>query len=428
VLVVPPGTFLTGALFFKQRVNLLVEKDGVLKGTAKQADYPLTPTRWEGVERDWTAALLNFSNMTNVVVTGEGTIDGSGTLWPSFFGRGRGRGFGGGGNRTGGPGGPGGNRTGGLGGPGGPGFGGFYGNQTSPGVNAYGIPLPRGARQGRPRTLVFMNCRNVTVSNLHFKDEASWCTVFIYCDHALAENLTIRAAHTIPSSDGIDVDSSSHVRITGCDIDCNDDCISIKSGKDADGRRVNRPSEYILVDHTRLAYGDGGVAMGSETSGGIRHVLVRDCVVEAGNWAAIRFKSQPSRGGVVEDIEYRNLQLHDVRQAVEFELAWDMRLSSSPPAPVPVVVRDVRIINVNGDARTAGIIHGLPDSPVQNVTFTNCNITAQTGLILENVRDLHTEGLHLTVADGPAFIQRTGDEPEINAASVESANARPAGL
>jgi len=117
VLVVPPGTFLTGALFFKQRVNLLVEKDGVLKGTAKQADYPLTPTRWEGVERDWTAALLNFSNMTNVVVTGEGTIDGSGTLWPSFFGRGRGRGFGGGGNRTGGPGGPAATALAGLAGP-----------------------------------------------------------------------------------------------------------------------------------------------------------------------------------------------------------------------------------------------------------------------------------------------------------------------
>jgi len=89
VIVVPQGTFMSGALFFKQGVNLLVEKDGVLKGTANPDDYPQVNTRWEGVEREWTCAFLNFNNMTNVEVTGEGMIDGSGDLWMQRGGGGR---------------------------------------------------------------------------------------------------------------------------------------------------------------------------------------------------------------------------------------------------------------------------------------------------------------------------------------------------
>jgi len=81
VLVVPKGTFMSGALFFKKGVDLVVEKDGVLKGTVNPDDYPQIRTRWEGIEREWTCAFLNFDNMTNVTMTGEGMIDGSGDLW-----------------------------------------------------------------------------------------------------------------------------------------------------------------------------------------------------------------------------------------------------------------------------------------------------------------------------------------------------------
>ena len=90
-VVVPSGTFLTGALFFKQGVNLYIEKNGTLKGSIEQSDYPQVKTRWEGIEREWTSALLNFTGMTNVALSGEGTIDGSGDEWlrRSGFGRGQ---------------------------------------------------------------------------------------------------------------------------------------------------------------------------------------------------------------------------------------------------------------------------------------------------------------------------------------------------
>lgn len=231
--------------------------------------------------------------------------------------------------------------------------------------------------------------------------------VFIYCEDALAENLTVRAEHTIPSSDGIDIDSCRKVRVTGCDIDCNDDCISFKSGKDEDGLRVNRPCEEIVIEKTRFAYGHGGAAMGSETSGGIRNVEVRDCVEEAGNLAPIRFKSQPSRGGVVENITYRNLELRGTRQAFEFNLEWRMVPPLAPPAKGLPVVRNVRMINVFGTVNSAGIIRSLRDSPIRGLTFENCHLTARRGLRAENVTNVDYSGLHLEVKEGEPVITRT---------------------
>ena len=147
--------------------------------------------------------------------------------------------------------------------------------------------------------------------------------------------------------------------------------------------------------------------MGSETSGGIRNVVIQNCVMDSGNSAPIRFKSAPSRGGLVENITYRNLVLHQTRQFIEMNLNWSSRAMARPP-PVPPAnplpsFRNVRIINVSGDAQTAGFISGLPDSPIQGVTFQNCKITANTGLRISHARDIDLSGLTLDVKQGEAI-------------------------
>jgi polygalacturonase len=276
-----------------------------------------------------------------------------------------------------------------------------------PAINAAGVAIPRGGgNMSPPRALVFQNCTDVRVSGLTLKNQARWGYVFIYCENVVAEKLTARAEHYIPSSDSMDVDSCRHVLITGCDFDCNDDCLSIKSGKDEDGRRVNRPCEDIIVEKTRFAYGHGGAAMGSETSGGIRRVEVRDCIAEAGNWAPIRFKTQPSRGGVVEDITYRNIELRDTKQAFEFDLEWNMRINVAGNTRVVPTVRNVKIINVHGTALSVGKIHGLKDSFIDGVTFEKCEVTAAHGLVIDNARNVDTAGLVLHVAEGEAIIRK----------------------
>ncbi len=477
VIVVPPGTFLSGALFFKQGVDLLVEKDAVLKSTIVLGDFPPVYTRWEGLERYWTAAFLNFVGLKNVTVSGEGTIDGSGDAWAGFgrriprgpraqpgtksaaVGPAAGRAA----RSTPGPTipesppprsateitdpvGPAAGRT--DSSPPPPDARSTTGPANSefpaapseplpqpeevyprplpttatlnfapdpahlPPINAAGLALPRsrlGSPLSPPRTFVFQNCIGVHISGLTVKNQARWGYTFLYCENVVAENLTARAEHYIPSSDSMDIDSCRRVRVTGCDFDCNDDCISIKSGKDEDGRRVARPSEDIVIEKTRFHYGHGGVAMGSEVTGGIRNVEVRQCVMDADNWAPIRFKSQPSRGGVVENITYRDIELHDTRQMVEFDLEWNMRINVAGDVRVATTVRNVKIINVTGTAGRVGIIHGLTDSLIDGIIFENCAITAQRGLRIDNARHINLAGLKIDVQEGEP-VTRTNAE------------------
>ena len=426
-IVIPKGTFLSGALYFKPGVNLLVEKDAVLKSTTVIDDFPPIYTRWEGIERYWTSAFLNFVGLKNVEVTGEGTIDGSGDAWANFGQNPRGaRG------RAPNPGVPqpiDGDGRGPMGPitappePTLPAVGEVYRSPFPttasinlapdrtrlPPINAAGVALGRGASgpiNTPPRAIVFQNCTGVHIAGLTLKNQARWGYVFIYCENVVAEKLTAKAEHYIPSSDGMDIDSCKNVLVTGCYFDCNDDCISLKSGKDEDGLRVNRPCEDIIIEKTTFAYGHGGAAMGSETSGGIRNVEVRDCIAEANNWAPIRFKSQPSRGGVVENITYRNIELRDVRQAVEFNMAWRMVPPIAPPAKVLPVVRNVRLINLHGTATAMGTMRGLPGSFIDGITFENCYVKATTGLVIADARNVDTTGLMIKVTLGEPIIRQ----------------------
>jgi polygalacturonase len=353
-VVIPSGHFLTGALFFKQGVRLHIEKGGVLKGTVDEDDYPIVDTRWEGIERPWCSALINAFHLDGFQITGEGTIDGSGVAWLSY------RSW-------------------------------------------------RDLEAGRPRLIAIQNCNNVRVSGINLKDQACWGLFVLYSENVLIDRLTIRAEHHIPMSDGIDIDSSTGVHISNCDIDVNDDCIAIKSGKDEDGRRVNKPSRDILIEHCRFRYGHGGVSMGSEMSGGISNVEISNCIMDADNWAPVRFKSQPSRGGVVENITYRDLLLENTRQAFEFNMAWRMRPPVKPPSDPLPVVRNIHIINVKGKVGKVGFMRGLPDSPIQNVTFKNCHIEAEEGFILENVEGVDLSGLNLTVREGEPVIHKNSE-------------------
>jgi polygalacturonase len=360
-VVVPKGTFLTGAIFLKQGVNLHIEQGGVLKGTVKQDDYPQVKTRWEGVNCLWTSALINVVGLTGTKLYGEGTIDGSGEQWTQLYRR-------------------------------------------KPQSNT---AQKRIQRFGRPRLICIQECTGITISGLHLKNHACWCLHILYSEKVIAENIVIRAEHNIPSSDGIDIDSGNDIQIRGCDIDVNDDCISIKSGKDEDGLLVNKPSENILIEKCRFGYGHGGVAMGSETSGGIRNVIIRDCKIEADNWAPIRFKTQPSRGGIVENITYQDIQLNGTRKAFEFNMSWRMVPPIAPPAKVLPVFRNINLINVSGTVNSVGDIHGLKDSPIENIKFENCKISAQKGLTVDNIKNCKFTGLTIEVKEGQSIIQKT---------------------
>jgi len=347
IVVVPKGVFLTGSLFIKQGVSLRVEKDGVLKGSEHLADY--LPAGVSETQRGvLPSALINVEGVTGTILSGEGTIDGSGQkMWEQYWKL----------------------------------------------RIAHDPDLAFKTR--RPKLVHFLSCKQVGLTGLTLQNQAVWCLNFQLCEDAVAENLTIRAGHNAPSSDGIDPDSCRRVLITGCSIDVDDDCISIKAARSRDGSRpTTPPCEYIVVRNTHLHYGQGGVDIGSETTGGIRHVEVVDCTADSGNWAAVRFKSAPNRGGVVEDITYRRFLLTGVRQAFEINMNWASGTSrgETPAADLPVF-RDIHLIDVVGTANSTGVIRGLERSPVTGVTFTGCKITAAKDLVVEHASDINLAGL-----------------------------------
>jgi hypothetical protein len=144
--------------------------------------------------------------------------------------------------------------------------------------------------------------------------------------------------------------------------------------------------------------------MGSEMSGGIRNVEIRDCIMDSDNWAPIRFKSQPSRGGGVENFTFRDIQLTNTRKAFEFNMAWRMRPPLKPPSDPLPVVRNVKIINVSGTVNTVGEICGLEDSPIQGVIFENCTVSARRGLTLKYAKELELSGLDIQVREGEPIV------------------------
>lgn len=351
-LVVPQGVFVTGSLFLKQGVNLCVEKDGVLKGSQDTNDYPWIDTRIAGLEMKWPAALVNADSVTNLQLTGEGTIDGSGQRWWHDYWSARAA------------------ET----------------NDTDPHFKV-----------ARPRLVHIIRSQKIVVRDLLLKDSAFWNLQLTYCDGVEVSHLKVREPVKAASSDGVDVDSSRNVLITDCDIVCDDDGICLKSGRDADGLRVNRPTENVEIRNCHVGHAGALVAFGSETSGGIRHVRVYNCRADGGCSDVVRFKTRMGRGGVVEDVVYENIEAENVRQVFSFNMdafsnTWlpEQFRAPAPAALGTPVFRNITVRNLKArNCFMAGNIVGLPESPISNLKLENIEIqNAKKGFTIRNTRDL----------------------------------------
>lgn len=361
VVVVPKGTYLSGSIFLKQGVSLHLEREAVLKGSQNTNDYPWIATRIAGLEMKWPAALVNADGVTNLVVSGEGTIDGSGERWWREYWEARKR--------------------------------------------EEGDVDPH-FKVARPRLIHIIRSHNVVVRDVLLRDPAFWNLQLTYCDGVEVSNLTVRAVGKgvrAASSDGIDIDSTRNVRITGCDIECDDDGISLKAGRDADGLRVNRPTENVVIRDCRVGPAAGLVALGSETSGGIRNVRIYDCKANHGCGEVVRFKTRMGRGGTVEDVLYENIEAEGVRTVFNFNMdafatTW---LPEGFRTPVPAelgtpVFRNIRIRNlVARNCVSAGRLTGIAESPLRDIVLQNVEIEAASGFTLSNVQGLRFENVKL---------------------------------
>lgn len=345
-VVVPQGVWLTGAIHLLSNVNLHVSEGATIKFSRDPKQYlPLVFTRWEGVE------LMNYSpfiyafEQRNIAVTGKGTLDGQAdeTHWWPWKGRSR--------NAE---------------------------NQDKARrllieMGEKNVPVSeRKFGEGsflRPNFIQPYRCQNVLIEGVTILNSPMWEIHPVLC-----RNVTVSGVHINshgPNNDGCDPESCTDVLIKDCYFDTGDDCIAIKSGRNGDGRRVNVPTENVIIQNCDMKDGHGGVTIGSEISGSVRNVFAENCRMGSPHLErALRLKTNAVRGGVLENIHMRNVQIGQVSDSI---VSVDFTYEEGAAGDFMPTVRNVSVRDVTSkQSQFALYLRGFEKSPISNLKLENC--------------------------------------------------------
>jgi polygalacturonase len=390
-VVVPAGRFLTGPIHLRSNVELHVSEGGTIAFSRNPADYlPAVFTRWEGMELMGYSPLIYAFEQENVAVTGPGTLDGQAdaTHWWPWKGQAQY------GYRKGDPQQKAARDR--------------LGEMVDAGVPVAQRVLADGSYL-RPQFIQPYRCRNVLVEGVRIVNSPMWEINPVLCTNVTVRGVRIETHG--PNNDGCNPESCRDVLIEGCTFDTGDDCIAIKSGRNADGRRINVPSENIIVRNCRMKEGHGGVTIGSEISGGVRWVFVEKCEMDSPHLdRALRFKNNAARGGVLEHIYMRDVTVGQVADAV---LSIDFHYEEGEKGAFVPVVRDVEMRNVTSGRSPYGIyVRAFEKSTIEDIRLIDCRFDGVTkGNLAEQVqrlvlRDVTVNGRPLSAADVPRVAVR----------------------
>jgi hypothetical protein len=372
-VIVPAGSYLSGAIFVKSGVTLEIQSGATILGSQSIADYPMMPTRIAGIEMSWPAALVNVYDQRNVEITGKGTVDGDGKVfWEAYW-------------------------------------------TLRRSYEARGLRWAADYDAHRPRLIQVFRSDHVKLNQLMLRRSGFWTVHICYSHDVSIDNIAIRNNEDGrgPSTDGIDIDSSSNILVSHADIAVNDDALCLKAGRDSDGLRVARPTENVRA-------GAAGVTFGSETSGGFRHIEASGIRVLAPVPVGILIKSAHTRGGFGEDINLSDFTLENVAVAVRIDMNWNPSYSYAiiPPGitnyppywtvlATPVAeargrahFHEVRISHIRGTAKTAFEVAGYPSLPLDHFTLSNFDLQTQTAGHIADARDWTFSNVILKTADG----------------------------
>jgi polygalacturonase len=377
-VTVPPGVFYTGPITLKSNVNLHLEEGAVLKFTTEAKYYfPATLTRWEGIDCYNARPLIYAYKAVNVGVTGKGTIDGSASnsdWWAKCGAVKYGYKEGQISQRTGRP------KL-------------LEFEQSKTPVEARVMAEEDGLR---PQLINLYECTRVLIEDVKLINSPFWVIHPLLCDQLTVRNVNV-VSHG-PNSDGCDPESCSNVLIEGCTFDTGDDCIAIKSGRNNDGRRWNRPSENIIVRRCKMKDGHGGVVIGSEISGGYKNLYVENCEMDSPELErVIRIKTSACRGGIVENVFVRNVKVGQCKEAVlKINLVYDPREQCQ--RDFPPTVRNVHLENVTSEKSRYGVLitglEGLEN--VYDVSVSNSSFNGvEKGNSISGARDVKYANLYI---------------------------------
>jgi polygalacturonase len=387
-VVVPAGTFLSGALFLGDNVELHLVAGSRLRASTRFEDFPPITGRSEGIERRCHSSLVNGTGLEHVAITGRGALDGNGELW-------------------------------------------WNANSVTHELRlAQHLPReaenPPGAplRWPRPRVVNLTRCQGAVVSGVTIENSPSWSLHLVYCDGVVVDGVTTTGMQAL-NIDGIVVDSCSNVRISNCLLAQGGEAISLKAGYNEDGRRVNIPCENVIVTNCHATYSvSAAVALGSETAGWIRNVAINNCTVSRSKYG-IHIKAPRGRGGGVENVRISNILLSTIEDtgvmvshfwnSVSYQVLDEQRKPSGDPETdrtmvVPVgegtpTFRNISISGVTmGAVARVALLEGLPERPIDGIQLRDLLATAsQSGVLASRVDGLVLDGLTVNALESPLF-------------------------
>lgn len=377
-VLIPAGNWLSGPIHLESNVDLHLEQGATLQFIDEPARYlPPVFVRWSGLECLNYSPLIYARGCTNIAITGRGRLLGRGRRWWAWE---------------------------------------KYENlasqrlykmvlqQTPVEQRKFGTP----DHPLRPQFIAFIDCRNVLLEDFRI-DEAGpfWTIHTAYCSHVLMQRLHIHTPDG-PNTNGIVIDSTRDVLIQDCELQTNDDCISLKSGLNEDGWRVGLPTENVTIRRVRAVGGHGAISFGSEMSGGIRKIKVHDCSCED-VVVGIRMKAARGRGGVVEDVEIRDFAMGHIRgDAIHITTEYSSFVS---PDGRPPVFRNISIRNITCEqAQAAARMIGLPDSALENITLEKVHIQSTEGLFCTAGSNVRLLDVHVAPRLGAIFNVKDSQE------------------
>ena len=369
----PAGKYKTGPIELKSNITIFIDAGAELHFTDDFDAYlPMVPSRWEGTD------VINFSPLfyaykaENIAIKGRGLIDGHGKKWWAYSE-----------------------------------------------VHVKNIPtskwqeefkrlnkdvlapdLPGWIEKGflRPPFIQPMFCKNVQIEGITIKNSPFWTVNPEFCDNVTIHGVTIENPHS-PNTDGINPESCSNVHISNCHISVGDDCITIKSGKDRSGRKRHIPAENYTITNCTMLSGHGGVVIGSEMSGGVKKIVISNCIFD-GTDRGIRIKTARGRGGVVEDIRVDNIVMKNIKEQA---IVLDMQYAKTTVEPISErtpIFRNIHFSNITAQGNQAGYLNGLEELPIEDISFQDLNFDTQSGFVIKNSKNIQFDNVRVNTERG----------------------------
>jgi polygalacturonase len=353
IVRVPAGHFLTGPIDMVDNMTLQVDKGAVVLFETDRTKCPDITSRWEGLTETGPHPLLFANGLHHIAITGPGTFDGQGAAWWATMD-----------------------------------------------MAEHGNARPNRPIRRRPMMVQIKDCRDVRIDGPSFLNSPFWAIHLLYSENIDVGNCRIINPPDSPNTDALNTDSCRHVLVHDCFADVGDDAFGIKSGRDEEGRKMNRPTEDVTYLRCHVAHGHSVCAIGSEESGGVRHVRFLDCDGD-GTDNGIRIKSTRGRGGIVEDVVASHIRLQNVRNAIIFSL----RYTQTPVEPLSErtpLFRNIHIDHVTAvNSRNCCVIEGLEEQPIQNVTLTNLDLAGTNGVTCSYARNITFQNVRIAAEKSP---------------------------